>query len=215
MTITVAIYLFKNIEVLDFAGPFEVFTTASRVSLRLSPDKSAPFKVITVAKGIDPVQARAGLKVLPDFSIHNCPNIDLLLVPGGVVEEEMNDAQVVEWIRNTASTAKITSSVCTGSFLLAKAGLLHRKKATTHWEDIADLRAQFPEVLVQDGVRWVDEGHIVSSAGIAAGIDMSIHLVARLAGSRLAEATAKQMDVPYRSEAQPPVADDAHEGARA
>ena len=200
MTIAVAIYLFKNVEVLDFAGPFEVFTTASRVFLRRSPDKPAPFRVFTVAKTTAPVQARAGLKALPDFSIDDCPSVDLLLVPGGVVDQELNDEQVIAWIREVAATAQLTASVCTGAFLLAKAGLLDRKKATTHWEDIADLRSQFPPGLVQDGVRWVDEGQIVSSAGIAAGIDMSLHLVARLAGGELAEATARQMDVPYRSE---------------
>ena len=112
----------------------------------------------------------------------------------------MQDESVIAWIRATAANAQLTASVCTGAFMLAKAGLLHHKKATTHWEDIDDLRSQFPEVQVQDDVRWVDEGQVVSSAGIAAGIDMSLHLVARLAGSRLAEATARQMDVPYRSE---------------
>lgn len=200
MTLAVGIYLFNNVEVLDFAGPFEVFTTASRVSLRRSPDKAAPFKVFTAAKTAEVVQARAGLKAVPDFSLNNSPNIDLLIVPGGVVDEELKDDEVVAWVRETASRAQITASVCTGAFLLAKAGLLHKRRATTHWEDIADLRVQFPSVLVQEDVRWVDEGPVVSSAGIAAGIDMALHLLARLAGSELAEATARQMDVPYRSE---------------
>lgn len=123
MTIAVAIYLFKNVEVLDFAGPFEVFTTASRVFLKQNPGTPAPFKVFTVAKTSAPVQARA------------------------------------------------------------------------------DLRSQFPRVRVREGVRWVDEGAVVTSAGIAAGIDMSLHLVARLVSNELAIATARQMDVPYRREA--------------
>jgi transcriptional regulator GlxA family with amidase domain len=201
MTLAVGIYLFNNVEVLDFAGPFEVFTTANRVSLRRSPDKAAPFNVFTVAKTEEAVQARAGLKTLPDFWLSNCPVIDLLIVPGGVVDQELNDDEVVSWVRESATRAQIAASVCTGAFLLAKAGLLHGKRATTHWEDIADLRVQFPSVLVQEEVRWVDEGPVVSSAGIAAGIDMALHLVARLAGSELAEATARQMDVPYRGEA--------------
>lgn len=201
MTLAVGIYLFNNVEVLDFAGPFEVFTTASRVSLRRSPNLPAPFKVFTVAKTAQTVQARAGLKAVPDFSLKSCPNIDLLIVPGGVVDEEIADEEVVAWVRETASRAQTVASVCTGAFLLAKAGLLHGKSATTHWEDIADLRAQFPSVLVQEDVRWVDEGQVISSAGIAAGIDMALHLVARCAGSELAQATARQMDVPYRSEA--------------
>lgn len=201
MTLTVAIYLYPNVEVLDFAGPFEVFTTASRVFQRRRPAEPAPFKVLTVAKTAEPVQARAGLKVLPDFTLDTCPVADLLLVPGGVVDEELKDERVTAWVRRTAPGAQIVASVCTGAFLLAKAGLLHRKRATTHWEDIADLRAQFPDLLVQEGVRWVDEGAVVSSAGIAAGIDMSLHLVARLAGRELAVATARQMDVPYPGEA--------------
>jgi transcriptional regulator GlxA family with amidase domain len=200
MTVSVGIYLFENVEVLDFAGPFEVFTTASRVILRRNPGKEAPFKVFTVAKTIATVQARAGLKTLPDFSINDCPRIDLLLIPGGVVDEEVRDERVIAWVRATAAAAQLTASVCTGAFILAKAGLLDQKRATTHWEDIDDLRSQFPEVQVQDGVRWVDEGQVVSSAGIAAGIDMSLHLVARLAGSELAAATARQMDVPYRGD---------------
>ena len=201
MTIAVAIYLFKNVEVLDFAGPFEVFTTASRVFLKHNPDKPAPFKVFTVAKTSAPVQARAGLKTLPDFSVDDGPRIDLLVIPGGVVDEEIQDEQMIDWVRATSSSAQMTASVCTGAFLLAKAGLLDGQQATTHWEDIADLRSQFPQVWVQEGVRWVDEGAVVTSAGIAAGIDMSLHLVARLASKELAIATARQMDVPYRAEA--------------
>lgn len=201
MTIAVGIFLFEDVEVLDFAGPFEVFTTASRVFLRQNPGKAAPFKVFTVAKAMGAVRARAGLKALPDFSMDDCPQIDLLLVPGGVVDAEVSDESVISWVRATASGAQLVASVCTGAFILAKAGLLHQKKATTHWEDIDDLRMQFPGVQVQGGVRWVDEGQVVTSAGIAAGIDMSLHLVARLAGNPLAEATARQMDVPYRSEA--------------
>jgi transcriptional regulator GlxA family with amidase domain len=201
MTFAVGIYIFNNVEILDFAGPFEVFTTASRVSLRRNPDKAAPFKVFTVARRAAVVQARAGLRIVPDFSLDNCPSIDLLLIPGGVVDEEVKDRGVISWIRDAASKAQVTASVCTGAFLLAKAGLLEGRKATTHWEDIADFRAQYPSVLVEEDVRWVDEGPVVSSVGIAAGIDMSLYLVARLAGSVLAGATARQLDVPYRSEA--------------
>jgi transcriptional regulator GlxA family with amidase domain len=201
MTVTVAIYLFRNVEVLDFAGPFEVFTTASRVFLRRNPRGRAPFEVVTVAKTAEPVQARAGLRVVPDHALRSSPAAELLLIPGGAVDEELEDEEVVAWIRGRAAIAQVVASVCTGAFLLAKAGLLRGRSATTHWEDIADFRARFPDVVVREGVRWVDEGRVVSSAGIAAGIDMSLHLVARLAGIDLAAATARQMDVPYRGEA--------------
>ena len=143
------------------------------------------------------MRARAGLNVLPNFSLQNCPAPHVLVVPGGVVDKEVGDANVIDWVRNQSAQAMITASVCTGAFILAKAGLLEGRTATTHWEDIADLQAEFGNVLVREGVRWVDEGAIVTSAGIAAGIDMSLHLVSRIAGKELAIATARQMEVPY------------------
>ena len=197
MTTTVAIYLFPDIEVLDFAGPYEVFTTASRVFKRLNPGLDEPFRVVTAAKTKNVVRARAGLNVVPDFSIQDCPAANLLVIPGGVVDQELLDESVIEWVRARSGQASITASVCTGAFILAKAGLLQGRAATTHWEDIADLRVRFPGVIVRDGMRWVDVGDIVSSGGIAAGIDMSLHLVARIAGIELAVATARQMEVPF------------------
>jgi transcriptional regulator GlxA family with amidase domain len=198
---SVAIYVFPEVEVLDFAGPYEVFTTASRVFSRRNPSADPPFHVFTVAQQRAPLKARAGLVVQPDFAFDSAPPVDLLVVPGGVVDAELTKAEVIDWIRACSGRARVTASVCTGAFLLAKAGLLQGKAATTHWEDIADLRRQFPDVLVKDGLRWVDEGAVVTSAGIAAGIDMSLHLVSRLASPELASLTARQMDVPHRSDA--------------
>jgi transcriptional regulator GlxA family with amidase domain len=197
MSLAVAIYLFPEVEVLDFAGPFEVFTTATRVSRRLRPDAAEPFRTFTVSRTPGPVRARAGLNVMPDCTLDEAPPIDVLLVPGGVVDAELSDPEVIAWIGARARSARLTASVCTGAFLLAQAGLLDGRSATTHWEDIGDLRRRFDRVHVREGVRWVDEGSVISSAGIAAGIDMSLHLVARLAGRDLAVATARQMDVPY------------------
>lgn len=199
MPITVVIYLFPNIEVLDFAGPYEVFTTAARVFERLNPGSDSLFRVFTAAKKKSVVCARAGLNVMPDYSFEDCPAADLLIVPGGVVDKEMDDDQVIDWVRRNSLQASITASVCTGAFILAKAGLLQGKAATTHWEDIADFRIQFNDVTVREGVRWVDEVKIVTSAGIAAGIDMSLHLVARLTSAEMAIATARQLEVPYQS----------------
>lgn len=201
MTVHVGIYIFPDVEVLDFAGPFEVFTTASRVHGRNSPGLPAPFEVYTVAQSASAVRARAGLRVLPDYTIATCPQLDILLIPGGVVDAELRNAEVVNWVAHCSKSAAVTASVCTGAFIIAKAGLLVGCRATTHWEDIADLRATFPDVEVVGNTRWVDEGTVVSSAGIAAGIDMSLHLVARFADDALAEATARQMDVPYVREA--------------
>lgn len=190
MTMQVGIFIFDNVEVLDFAGPYEVFTCASRVNQGETP----LFNVFTVGETLKPIHARAGLKIDPDFSLENNPEIDCLIIPGGVVSAELNKKNVIEWIAKQSLNTKITASVCTGAFLLAEAGVLEGKSATTHWEDIADLRATFPELTVKEGLRWVDEGPTVSSAGISAGIDMSLHLIERLKNRDLALRTAKQLE---------------------
>jgi transcriptional regulator GlxA family with amidase domain len=198
MTRNVGIFLFYDVEVLDFAGPFEVFSTASRVKQRLEPDAPEPFKVRTIGKNTRGVAARGSLMVVPfdDFEIHD--PVDVLIVPGGIVTKELERRDTIEWIAKVASTAELTASVCTGAFLLAKAGLLDGKTVTTHWEDIADLRAMFPALTVKENVRWVDEGNIITSAGISAGIDMSLHIVARLEGEELAVKTARQMEFDWK-----------------
>ncbi len=189
----VGIYIFDEVEVLDFAGPFEVFSTAARVKRRREPDAPNAFEVFTVS-GVALVHARADLLVQPHFSLTNHPKIDLLIVPGGVVTAELEKPDAIEWIENTDRSAELTASVCTGAFLLARAGLLEGKRVTTHWEDCDELERDFPNLRVQRGVHWVDEGRIVTSAGISAGIDMSLHLVERLLGLELAQATARQME---------------------
>ena len=195
----VAILVFDEVEALDLGGPYEVFTTAVRMAQRLQPGAPAPFGVQCVARSLAPVRARAGLRVLPDADFASATAPDVLIVPGGVVDAAAACADTRAWVAQAASGAQITASVCTGAFILAAAGVLTEGPATTHWEDIADLRAQFPALEVQDNVRWVDRGALVTSAGISAGIDMSLHLVARLASSALAERTARQMDTPYHS----------------
>jgi transcriptional regulator GlxA family with amidase domain len=140
------------------------------------------------------VQARAGLQLLANHTLADSPKADVLIVPGGVVDAPMASPDTLRWIAHSAAGAQIVASVCTGAFLLAESGVITDDTVSTHWEDIADLRERFPSLDVRDGVRWVDNGHIVSSAGISAGIDMSLHLVERLAGRELAERTARQMD---------------------
>ena len=194
MTISVAIFVFPDVEVLDFAGPYEVFTTASRVFKRKNTSEPDPFSVFTVAREIGTIRARAGLVVTPDYTFTNHLPIDLLIIPGGIIAAELETPAVRQWIKRTAAITTLTASVCTGSFLLAQAGLLEGKSATTHWEDVGDLKAMFPSLTVIGHRRWVDEGAIVTSAGISAGIDMSLHLVARLCSRELALNTARQMD---------------------
>jgi transcriptional regulator GlxA family with amidase domain len=201
MTISVGIFLFDEVEVLDFAGPYEVFTTASRVYHRENASIPPPFNVFTIGSGNNTIRTRPGLMVQADYTITNHPTIDLLLIPGGVVTTELATPTVSDWISSLLPRPRLIASVCTGAFLLAKAGLLEGKSATTHWEDVPDLQASFPSVAVIEGRRWVDEGSIVTSAGISAGIDMSLHLVERLAGRELSLRTARQMDYDWHENA--------------
>lgn len=194
MTRTIGIYLFDEMEVLDFAGPFEVFSTASRVKNKIDPGNSKPLNVFTLADSIRTITARGGLKVTPQYDITNHPELNVLIIPGGIVSKEQQRQPVIEWIKHVSSKTTITASVCTGAFLLAQAELLQGKNATTHWEDIEDLKVQFPDIQIQSNTRWVDTGQIVTSAGISAGIDMSLHLVARLEGIDLANSTARKME---------------------
>jgi transcriptional regulator GlxA family with amidase domain len=197
---TVGIYLYDGVEVLDFAGPFEVFSDATLVAARLDPEAEPPFRVFTLAVSEAAVTTGGGLLVEPHFTIDAHPRLDVLVVPGGAVEAELGRRGVVAWIAATQKTAHTTVSVCTGAFLLGAAGLLAGRSATTHWDDVAELTRAFPATRVVDGARWVDEGSIVTAAGISAGLDVSLHLVARLAGEELARETARYMDYRWRSE---------------
>jgi transcriptional regulator GlxA family with amidase domain len=184
----VGIYLYENAEVLDFSGPFEVFTTANRVS----DDK--PFEVSLVAENGGVVKARAGYQVVANYDFVMAPQFDVLIVVGGDHSLEMHKTNVMNWIAEQSKQAKIMASVCTGAFLLAQAGVIKNQKVTTHWEDISDLSKIFPDLHVVKDVRWVDAGNRVTSGGISAGIDMSLHLVSQLHSEALAHKTAKQME---------------------
>lgn len=185
----IGIFIYPEAEVLDFSGPFEVFSTASRLS-----EGSKAFKVFLIAERNAVVTARAGYRVLPDYSIEDHPPLDVLVVSGGVHTTEMENKVVAGWIEGQSHSVKLIATVCTGIFLLAQAVQSLSCKVTTHWEDISDLRNMFSRLQVVDGVRWVDEGNIVSSGGISAGIDMSLHLVSRLHSEELAVKTAHQME---------------------
>jgi len=193
--IGVAILAFDDVEALDLAGPYEVFTTASRMHGRAASAPGEPlFEVACVARSTAAVRMRAGLRILPERSFEDPIDADLLIVPGGVVDAALDCPQTLDWIARAGARASISASVCTGAFLLAASGVLRDQRVTTHWEDLQDLQSRFPRLDVVSGPRWIDTGPIVSSAGISAGIDMSLHLVARLAGEALALRTARQMD---------------------
>lgn len=198
MTYQVSILVFDEVEALDFAGPYEVFTTASRVHGRSHPVEPPLFTTKCIAATADSVRARAGLSINPDGTFADGSTTDVLIVPGGVVDGPLACPQTIAWIAATAATATTVASVCTGAFLLARSGVLTQGPVTTHWEDVDDLQRMFPALQVQTGKRWISQGHITTSAGISAGIDMCLHLVAKLAGHDLAVRTARQMDYAWQ-----------------
>lgn len=183
----IGIYVYDQAEVLDFSGPFEVFSTAKRLG-------HETWHVFFVSQSGEPVIARGGFRLLPDYSIQSHPKIDVLLVVGGVHTNEMLKPDVLDWIKSVDQHAQVVASVCTGAFLLANAGLLNGLSVTTHWEDIADLKAQFADLKVVDNKRWVQSGKYITSGGISAGIDMSLHLVSQLTTKVSAEKVAHQME---------------------
>ncbi|UOY86875.1 DJ-1/PfpI family protein [Bacillus glycinifermentans] len=186
----VGLLLFDEVEVLDFAGPFEVF------SVTAGSGEERPFEVKTISETGEAVTARNGLTVVPDFSIGNAPRFDILIVPGGpgARNREVYNERLTGWIKKEAGQTELLLSVCTGALLLAKAGLLNGKSATTHWASYDRLEQEFPEVNVVRGVKFVDEGNIVTSGGISAGINMSFHIIKRLLGEETARQTAKRME---------------------
>ncbi|HET9226709.1 MAG TPA: DJ-1/PfpI family protein [Thermoanaerobaculia bacterium] len=192
----VGILIFDNVEVLDFAGPFEVFSRTRTVPGPESrrSDDSAPFHVFTVARSKAPVTATGGLVVVPHHDFSDAPRIDLLVVPGGFgTRPLLHDEETLEWLRRSAAAARQVTSVCTGSLLLGKAGLLEGKKATTHWAALDLLESLGTGAEVQRELRVVDDG-VITSAGVASGIDMAFYVVERLCGKDVADETARYIE---------------------
>ncbi|WYP28352.1 DJ-1/PfpI family protein [Alkalihalobacillus sp. FSL W8-0930] len=187
---TVLIFLFNEVEVLDFAGPFEVLSLAQK-------NNQPFFNVKTISETGEAVRARNGLTVQPDYSFETWEgDPDLVIIPGGygAREIEIHNQQVLTWIKEMNERTNILASVCTGALLLAEAGLLTGKRATTHWASLDRFETDFPDVSVWRDVKFVDEGKIVTSAGISAGINMAFHLVKKLVGVESARETAKRME---------------------
>jgi len=184
----VGIYIYDEAEVLDFSGPFEVFSVASRFL-----EENKKFNVFLISEKENTITARGNYKIQSHYTFKNHPPIDILIVVGGVHTDEVKKTNVITWIKNQSNEVKIVASICTGAFLLAQANVINTHKVTTHWEDIKDLQNNYPSLNVVGDVRWVDEGNILTSAGISAGIDMSLHLVSKVYSLKLANKTAKQM----------------------
>ena len=193
----VGIVLFENIEVLDFSGPFEVFS-ASRLNEDRRREEPSPFDVLLVAERNDPVVSMGGMKVIPNHTFENCPKLDILVVPGGWgTRKELNNPIMLAWLRTRAAEVETLTAVCTGSMLLGFAGLLNGLHATTHWRSLDWMRESFPSVAVDYDKHFVEDGRVLTSAGISAGIDMTLKVVARYCGEDIARATAKHMEYPY------------------
>ncbi len=191
-----AILVFDGVEVLDFAGPFEVFSRT-----RLEPglesrrrDDTAPFRVYTVAPEQREIVATGGLRVTANFTFEDAPRADLLVVPGGFGTRALVEhAVTLDYLRRAAADAQLVTSVCTGAALLARAGLLRGKRATTHFGSYDWLASLDPTITVERGVRYVDDG-VVTSAGVSAGMDMAFAVVEKRCGREVAEETARYIE---------------------
>jgi transcriptional regulator GlxA family with amidase domain len=193
---TVGVLIFDGVALLDVAGPFEVLTRA-----RLEPgvesrhiQDAALFDVFTVAKTTATVTATGGMGIVPRYSFAQAPRIDLLLVPGGFgTRPVLQDAETIDWIRKTAAGARRTASVCTGALLLARAGLLDGRRATTHWGSFGLLTSLARDVRVDREARFVDDV-VLTSAGVASGMDLALHIVETLFGRSVADETARYIE---------------------
>jgi transcriptional regulator GlxA family with amidase domain len=195
----VGILVFDDVEVLDFAGPFEVFSrtrTVPGLESRRSED-SAPFNVFTVAPRAGPIIATGGLEVVPHCDFATSPAIDVLVVPGGFgTRPLLQDTEVLAWLRRTAANAERVTSVCTGALLLAQAGLLAGLRATTHWSSL-DRLASLDATISVDGDQRVVDDRVITSAGVSAGIDMAFAVVAAYCGREVALETARYIEYPF------------------
>jgi transcriptional regulator GlxA family with amidase domain len=190
----VAVFVHEGVELLDFAGPGEVFAAAR------TPQGGHAFNVYTVAASADPVTSQGFVSVRPQYTLENAPRPDIVVLPGGNTGIPLQNPKVVEWVKRTSQDAEVMMSVCTGAFLLARAGLLEGQQATTHWGSIGRLRTVAPKTTVLENIRFVDNGRVVTTAGVSAGIDGALHVVDRLLGREAATGTARYMEYKWSPE---------------
>ena len=186
MAKSVAVVLFEGVEELDFVGPWEVFTMAGLVT-------RGDVTAFTVAERAGVVKCAKGLQVVAEFAFEDCPKADIVLVPGGLATRvEVDNPEMIAFLSKMDARAEYTTSVCTGALLLEKAGILKGLRATTHWGSISELKATGTETI--ENTRFVDNGRVITSSGVSAGIDMSLHLVGKIWGAEVAKATQKYME---------------------
>ena len=184
----VAMLLFEGFEILDFAGPAEVFSSASGSNGR-------EFEVFTVSSSTEDVESRgAVMMVKPEYTLEKCPKPDIVVIPGGRIDSVTQDEKLMAWIKARASDSEIVMSVCNGAFALHKAGLLDGLEATTHHGSVEHLRRVASKTKVVPDRRYVDNGKIITAAGVSAGIDAALHVVERLLGPEAANHTARYME---------------------
>jgi putative intracellular protease/amidase len=187
----VAVVVYDGVELLDFAGPGEVFEVAAGYGE--SAGRRA-FEVYTVGRSREPITSQRFVEVVPQYGIAEAPLPDVLVIPGGSSGRVSGDAEFLAWVKRAAEGAEITLTVCTGAFVLGEAGLLDGREVTTWYNAVDRLQQRFPAVRAQHGRRFIDSGEVVTTAGVSAGIDGSLHVVARLLGRRVADATARYME---------------------
>lgn len=192
---TVGIFIFDEAEVMDFSAPFEAFSVANRLKARTGAKE--PYQVLLIAEHKTPIRARNNFQVLPHHTFADHPALDVLVVSGGVVTAELQKPQVIGWIKRVDQSTETTASICTGAFLLAEAGLLSGKTVTTHWEDADDLQNQYPELQVRQGKPFVQQGKVFTSAGVSAGMVLSLHLIGLDLGMDFAVRVARQIEYPF------------------
>ena len=193
--LNVAIFIFDDVEVLDFAGPFEVFNVTAELV------EPTPFNTYTVALTEEPVKARGKLSINPHYSIDNCPTPDIILLPGGDGRKRlMKDERILGWITTHVDSLENLLSVCTGAFFVAHTGLLNGLSATTHHGAFPEFEETFPDIDLVRDQRYVDNGKIITSGGISAGIDMSLYLVGKLLGQDKLALTLEEMEWQWHQE---------------
>jgi transcriptional regulator GlxA family with amidase domain len=196
----IGIFLFDQVDLLDAGGPYEVFLTAGRLAERMG--EAAPFDVVTVGVTGDTVTAYGGLRLTPHCSVEEAGHLDVLIVPGAIAIDAVAAEPAIRTAVDQLRThSDLVASVCTGAVLLGDLGLLDGRHWTTHWEDVAYLADRVGSELGRPWEDWVDTGPVVTAGGLSAGISMALHLVDRLMGTKLAVATAHQLQYAWDPEA--------------
>jgi len=187
--VPVAVLVSPGATVIDFAGPWEVFQDVHLPGRGSTMEEAMPFELFTVSDTTEPITASAGLKIVPDYALDRAPTPRVIVVPA----QRASD-RAVAWLREASGAADLTMSVCTGAFILGKAGLLAGRAATTHHDFFDQFASRFPDVELKRGVRFVEEGKIATSGGLTSGIDLALRVVERYFGREVARQTATYME---------------------